>query len=135
MKLFFDPETHKLIDITAPTPVELNYHYADILDDQAYPCSYDIDKRDFYRISPLQLDVGNVPADIFFPEMLRKILSETPSIDCFIMGYEQGQTDGYIYQQRHYMEKLRHITWSFLIGYEYGVLVGCYLRNHKLQIK
>lgn len=132
MKLFFDPTTYKLIDISSPTPIELNYHYSDTLSDQEYLEFYDKHEERIYRISPKQLDVGEVPEDIFFPEVLRKILSEVPCKDDFLAGYTQGQTDGYIYQQRAYMSRIRHVTWSFLIGYEYGVLVGCYISKRKM---
>lgn len=132
MKLFFDPKTYKLIDITAPTPVELNYHYSYILDDQEYPECYDKNGERFYQISPSQLDVGKVPNDIFFTETLKNIFSEITCKEDFFSGYSQGQTDGYVYKERHYMEKMRHVSWSFLIGYEYGVLIGCYLRDKKM---
>lgn len=132
MKLFFDTKTFKLIDITAPTPTELIYHYSEVLHDQEDPKFYDKNEENFYQISPLQYDVGPVPKDIFFAETLKNILREVPDEDDFFVGYRQGQTDGYVYAQRHYMGRIRHVSWSFLIGYEYGVLTGCYLRNEKM---
>lgn len=134
MKLFFNPQTGKFIDITVETPTELIYHFSYILDEQTYPEHYDMHSDDsLYQIGPQQLTVGRVPDDILDPNTLlaiEKVLKNNFYKPYFKTGINTGRSDGNLYGKRMYMSNLRSVPWTFLLGYEYGILMACYEKQH-----
>ncbi|MBE5812033.1 MAG: hypothetical protein E7314_00065 [Clostridiales bacterium] len=124
MKLLFDPKTFKLFDFTTNTPTELIYHYTNSTE------AYNRFEKSFYQIAPNQLYVANVPKDIFSPKIYSEILNYITDKNDFISGYTKGQSDGYNHEQRIYFSTSKISSWSYLLGYEYGILTGCYLKNH-----
>jgi hypothetical protein len=132
MKLFFNPETGKFIDITAPEPTELVYHYSPIIDEQTHPERYNMTGNDdFYQIAPYQLKVGKVPIDILKPETVDTMQKAITDESSFALGLDKGILDGTISGARDYMNQMRNESWSFLLGYEYGILLACYAQQSR----
>lgn len=133
MKYFFDIESGKFFDITAEGDnVELNYRFAEVLADKDYSDSYNkLADGVFYQVSPSQLKVGKVPVDIIRPETVSLLTQANLDLEDFGKGQTQGQLDATITGTRAYMSKMRNVSWSFLVGYEYGILLECYVKQNR----
>lgn len=132
MKYFFDFTSGKFFDITAPTEnVELDYRFSEVLADKDFSENYNkLAEEDFYQIAPSQLNVGKVPVDIIRPETVNLLIQANLDLNDFGQGQTQGQLDATLSGTRAYMSTMRCVSWSFLVGYEYGILVGCYVKQN-----
>lgn len=132
MKYFFDISSGKFFDITADGEVELDYRFAAVLADKDYSDRYDKTADGvFYQIAPSQLIVGKVPVDIVRPETAMLLMQAGLDLEDFGKGQMQGQLDGTLTGTRAYMSQMRNVSWSFLVGYEYGILLECYVKQNR----
>jgi len=131
MKYFFDIESGKFFDITAKGEgVELDYRFSEVLADKDYSEFYDKEAEEgHYQIAPSQLTVGKVPIDIIRPEIVSLLTRANLDLDDFGKGQAQGQIDATLTGTRAYMSQMRNVSWSFLVGYEYGILLECYVKQ------
>lgn len=125
----FNSTTLKILDFTKSIPTELCYHFTPIASDREFPTSYSKDIERYYQIDPAQIDVGVVSSDILNPGILNDILNTISDKLDFSMGFTTGQLDGYLHGKRKHMSTMRDVTWSYLIGYEYGVLTGTFYKT------
>jgi hypothetical protein len=117
---FFDPETGKFFDITNPGSPELNYCFP-------YPPDYDVNGKMVFMLDPDQSSPGKSnPRDYFTPENIQSLLESVKNQDDFNEGYTFGLNDGRFSGNRLHMSEARYVTWSYILGYEYGFLCGFY---------
>ena len=121
MKKLFDPCTYKLYDVT--TGEELIYRK-----DHKEISNYDpLDVETYYQIDPTQEILTTYSVDILSPSLLADILSQVTHQD-FATGFNIGFSDGFFKGTREYYTKPTCTSWSFLVGYEYGVQYACFYK-------
>ena len=125
MKRIFNATTFKLIDFTTCYP--LNYHF----NCTSEPDCYDTQCEATYQIDPRQMYVNKVDISITSANILAEILNKVPNAFDYSTGYQFGFSDGYFSGTRKTFEIPQTVTWSYLVGYEYGVQLGTYYRQYR----
>lgn len=121
MNKLFDPNTHKLFDTS--TGKELNYDYLLPTRDR-----YDTRGMAYYRISPDNYHVYVIDSSIVSPSILTDILNNVTNSE-FSTGFSLGLSDGMFHARRRTFLQQSYVSWSFLVGYEYGVQLGTYYKS------